>query len=263
MKKLSVLVVAHNEEAILADCLDRLTFADELIIVLDKCTDGTRDIALKYTDEANLIEGSWDLEGPRRNIGIAACSGDWVLEIDADEHVPAELADEIRHVMQTSISDYHNIPVDNYIAGKLVRYGWGASFGVSSTPRLFRAHAKKWGEQRIHPSLMWVGRDGKPAVKGPVLKYRLDHFVDTGVSDMILRLDRYATARAADLRDSGNVGTLLNNVRRLFSRFIKCYIGRKGYKEGGWGLLIALCAGLFPLLSYLKATLEDGSSPKR
>jgi hypothetical protein len=46
-------------------------------------------------------------------------------------------------------------------------------------------------------------------------------------------------------------------VRRLFSRFFKCYVSRKGYREGGYGLLIALLAGLYPLVSHLKAKLED------
>ena len=38
--QLSALVVAYNEEARLAACLDGLTFADETVVVLDKCTDG-------------------------------------------------------------------------------------------------------------------------------------------------------------------------------------------------------------------------------
>ena len=43
-----------------------------------------------------------------------------------------------------------------------------------------------------------------------------------------------------------------------FSRFVKCYVMRRGYREGGYGFLIALFAGLYPLLSYLKARYEDG-----
>ncbi|MEC8164081.1 MAG: glycosyltransferase family 2 protein, partial [Pseudomonadota bacterium] len=46
-------------------------------------------------------------------------------------------------------------------------------------------------------------------------------------------------------------------IRRIFSRFYKCYVGRKGYREGKYGFLIALFAGLYPILSYLKANLED------
>jgi len=77
--------------------------------------------------------------------------------------------------------------------------------------------------------------------------------VDRDISDMIKRLNSYSTARANDLIDSGDIGSMANNVRRFFSRFFKCYVSRKGYREGGLGLLIAICAGLFPLLSYIKA----------
>ncbi len=257
MTTLSALVVVHNEEAILAACLEKLSFADELVVVLDKCTDGSRGIALRFTDEAHLVEGSWEVEGPRRNAGLAACAGDWVVEVDADEHIPPALAAEIRAVIETSDADYHDLPLDNYVGGHRVRYGWGASFGTSAVPRLSRKGAKVWGEQRVHPALSWRGRDGGKAVKGPTLANRIDHYVDASISDMLRRLDRYSTSRARDLRESGNPGSLANNVRRFFSRFYKCYVGRKGYREGKWGFLIALCAGLYPLLSYLKATLED------
>jgi hypothetical protein len=73
---------------------------------------------------------------------------------------------------------------------------------------------------------------------------------------MIRRLDRYTSARARDLRDQGVPETLGRNIARFFGRFYKCYVRRKGYREGLWGFLIALMAGLYPLLSYLKARLE-------
>lgn len=246
--KLSAVVSVRNEERQLADCLDRLRFADEIVVVLDRCNDGSKAIATKFTDR--IVEGAWDLEGDRRNAAIAACRGEWVLEVDADERVPQGLAEEIRRTVDTSAFDWHEIPVDNYIGGKLVRWGWGASYGKAAYPGLFRKGAKTWGRQRVHPSLKWNGR------KGPMLVHRLDHFVDRNVSDMIRRLDSYSTARAKDLRDAGNVGSTSNNVRRLFSRFFKCYVLRKGWREGGYGFLIALFAGLYPLLSHLKAKLE-------
>lgn len=247
--KLSAVVSIHNEEARLAACLERLGFADELVVVLDRCTDASRDIAARFTDR--LVDGGWDIEGDRRNAAIAACSGEWILEVDADEHVPPALADEIRNVIATTTCDWHEIPVDNYIGGRLVRYGWGASYGKAAYPGLFRKGVKTWGRQRVHPSLAWRGQ------KGPMLKNRIDHHVDRNISDMIRRLDSYSTARAKDLRESGEIGSLANNIRRLFSRFFKCYVLRKGYRESGYGLLIALFAGLYPLLSHLKARLES------
>ncbi len=60
---LSALVVAHNEEDRIADCLDRLAFADEIVVVLDDCSDGTKTIAARYT--GRLVEGSWEFEGDR------------------------------------------------------------------------------------------------------------------------------------------------------------------------------------------------------
>jgi len=247
--RLSALVVAHNEENRLDACLERLSFADETVVVLDKCTDASKSIAEKYTGQ--LLEGSWDIEGERRNAGLAACRGDWILEVDSDEWVSDELAQEVRHLIETTSFDWHEVPIDNYIGDRLVRYGWGGSFGTSSVPRLSRRGVKVWGAQSVHPSLTWNG------TKGPRLQGCLIHHVDRDISDTIRRLDSYTTAKAKDMRASGNIGSTANNVRRLFSRFFKCYVLRKGYREGGYGLLIALCAGLYPLLSHLKAKLED------
>ncbi|MBL6957820.1 MAG: glycosyltransferase family 2 protein [Rhodospirillales bacterium] len=246
---LSAVVSIHNEDKQLAECLECLRFADELVVVLDKCTDDSQVIAESYTNR--LVDGAWEIEGDRRNAAIEACRGDWILEVDADERVGPELAGEIRAVIGNTSFDWHEIPVDNYIGGKLVRWGWGASYGKAAYPGLFKKGAKVWGRQRVHPRLTWTGR------KGPMLTNRLEHYVDRNISDMIRRLDSYSTARARDLRDSGEIGTMANNLRRLFSRFIKCYVLRKGYREGGYGFLIALFAGLFPLLSHLKAKLED------
>lgn len=245
---LSVLVVAHNEAAQLADCLEALGFADELVVVLDKCTDGSKAIAEGFG--AHLVEGAWEIEGHRRNAGLDACRGGWVLEVDADERASEALGAEIKAAIQGLGSGYFLLPFDNYIGGRLVRYGWGGSWGVSAAPRLSARGAKRWGEQRIHPSL---------TLNGPRrwLKTPIRHNVDKNISDMLQRLDRYTTARAADLRASGDIGGLGGNIRRMFSRFGKCYLSRKGYREGAYGFLIALMAGLYPILSHLKARLES------
>jgi glycosyltransferase involved in cell wall biosynthesis len=247
--RLSALVVARNEAAQLAECLSRLTFADELVVVLDRCEDGSADIAREFT--ARIIEGAWEREGPRRNTGIAACRGEWILEVDADERVGPDLAAEIGAVVASSTAAWHLIPVDNYVGDRLVRWGWGASFGRGAYAGLFRRGGKRWGDQRVHPAVALSG------VQGPTLGARLEHHVDRNISDMLLRLDRYTSLRAQDLRESGDIGTFGHNLRRILSRFWKCYVARRGYREGAWGFLIALCAALYPILSYLKARLES------
>ena len=247
--KLSAVISVHNEGSQLAECLKTLEFADEIVVLLDKCTDDSEVVARKFTNR--IVPGAWPKEGARRNAGIEACTGDWVFEIDADERVPEALSREIRHVVETSSADWHEVPVDNYIGERLIRWGWGASFGKAAYPGLFRRGVKVWGDQRVHPNLSWSGR------KGAMLENRLVHYLDRNISDMIMRLDSYSSARARDIRDSGQIGTTANNLRRFFSRFIKCYFFRKGYREGGFGLVIAICAGLYPLLAHLKAKLEN------
>lgn len=246
---LSALVVAHNEEQRLATCLERLRFADEIVVVLDKCTDASKAIASRFT--RRLVEGDWEYQGDRRNRALRECHGDWILEVDADEQVSDELAAEIRRTIETSNADWHLIPFNNYVGTRLIKHGWGGSFGVGAAARLFRKGSKTYHRQRVHVRLALSGQ------QGPALKHCFDHFVDDDISDMIRRLDRYTTQRAKDLRESPHPESLRRNLRRILSRFFKCYVSRKGYREGAYGFLIALFAGLYPILSYLKATLED------
>jgi hypothetical protein len=133
-----------------------------------------------------------------------------------------------------------------------VRCGWGASFGRSAHAALFRKGAKIWGDERVHPRVTLTGAEG-PRLATPIV-----HFVDPDISAMLRRLDRYSTLRAEDLREAGDIGGYGRNLRRIASRFWKCYIARRGWREGQWGFLIALCAALYPILSYLKARLEPG-----
>ncbi|MDG2520403.1 glycosyltransferase family 2 protein [Caulobacter segnis] len=245
---LSAVVCAHNEEARLEACLRRLAFADEIVVLLDRCTDGSQAIAERLANK--VVIGAFPLEGPRRAAAVAAASGAWILEVDADEAISPALAEEIRQrVAAPGQADYFQIPVDNYVGRRLVRYGWGGSFGTSSVSRLFRAGIKTWGDEQVHPTTRFAG------VRGPSLTNPLEHDVDRDVTDMLHRFDRYTALRAQDLavRPKGGV---LSNLFRAVRRFWKCYVSRKGYREGDWGFLIALLAALYPLVSTLRARLE-------
>jgi len=246
-KLISALVVAHNEEQNLSECLQSLNFADEIVVVLDKCTDNSRSIALQYTD--HIIEGRWDIEGERRNTGIDACSGDWILEVDADERVSAELAQEVMQNIQAYSDGFFQIPFHNYIGNRLVRYGWGAYIGTSSKACLFSKGSKRWGDQTIHPDITL------PEFRGR-LQHAMTHYIDESIPDLLRRFDRYSTAMASDPYHVNKLGGFIRNLLRVPARFYKCFIRRRGYKEGYYGFLIALLAGLLPLTSYIKSKLR-------
>ena len=253
MATLSVVLCVHNEESVLDACLQRLTFADEVVVLLDRCTDGSEAIARRYADL--VIGGDFPLEGPRRATAAAAARGDWILELDADENVPPALAAEVRALVDSApAADYFQVPVDNYVGGRLIRHGWGGSFGTTSVARLFRRGTKAWGLEHVHPTVRFQGREGVS------LRHGIVHYVDTDIGDMMRRLERYTALRAADLTVHPR-GGVAANLFRAVRRFYKCYVARKGYREGDWGVLIALMAALYPLISTLRARLEaDGGA---
>ena len=248
MAKLSVVLCVHNEERRLGRCLDALGFADEIVVVLDRCTDRSEAIAEAYG--AVLINGIFPLEGPRRAAGQQAASGDWILELDADEIVTPDLAGQVLGALDDPAIGWRKVPVDNYVGERLIRHGWGGAFGTTLAARLYRRGVKRGGGERVHPGVTF------DAAQGPSLTAGLRHQFGENVSDVIARLDRYTGLKAQDLREHGGKTGVADNARRGLQRFLKCYFKRGGWREGGWGLLISLMAGLYPLISALRVQLE-------
>src|SRR4051794_34509164 len=102
--RLSVVLCVRNEEHRLGRCLEALSFADEVVVVLDRCTDRSR--AIGEAHGAVLIPGVFPLEGQRRAAGQQAAGGDWILELDADEIVGPALAQEIRAALACGGCDW-------------------------------------------------------------------------------------------------------------------------------------------------------------
>ncbi len=250
MVTLSAFVCAHNEESRIAGCLERLSFCDEIVVVADRCTDRTEMIARRLG--ARVVSGIFPLEGDRLAVGAAACSGDWILEIDADETVGPALAREITDLLSRSPpGDWFSLPVDNYIGERLVRFGWEGSFGASAVTRLYRRGVKAWGRERIHPTVRFIG------ARGESLRNALRRVVDENISGFLLRLDRQSRLRAEDFAERGERMRLRPTLFASLRRLQKSYVANRGFREGEWGLLIAVVAAAYPLISLLHARLES------
>lgn len=245
MSKLSALVVAHNEEERLDDCLARLGFADEVVVVLDRCTDASKDIAERHG--AKTIEGAWPIESVRRHAGIEACAGPWILEVDADEWIEPSLADEITAAVGVDAADFHFMPILNHVGERWVRYGWMAALAPDLKGALFRKGHKTWGMERVHPGVSFSGTRGVDLTNG------IRHNFVADVSELIERLNRNTTLKAEELSENGERVKTRSMARKALSRFWKCYVARKGYREGGVGLAISILSALYPLVAHLKA----------
>jgi hypothetical protein len=139
----------------------------------------------------------------------------------------------------------------NHIGSRLVRYGWGAYNGVAAKPVLFRKGVKRVLGGRVHPRIELNGRRR-------TLENSMLHFVDRDFSDLFARLNRYTDLAALDARDAGRPPNVAQAFRRFWSRGWKSYVARRGYREGAYGVALALFSALYPLLIELKlATLGD------
>lgn len=244
--KLSALVCAHNDEARLADCLRRLGFCDEIVVVADRCTDRSQEIARQFG--ARVVDGIFPLESQRKTAGVSACLGEWVLEVEADEHVEPALAYEIRAAIHGRPGgDWFDLPVDNFVGETLVRRGWGAGLGDVMAPRLYRRRIKRWKAGRVGPAAVLDGRFAG------ALETSLNRHADPDVGHLMARLNRQTALRAQDIADTGAGGDLFSDTIKGVGRFWTCYVWRQGLREGELGFLIALMAGLDAVLSGMRA----------
>ncbi len=253
MKKISAVIVAHNEEKKIRDCLRSIDFVDEIVVVLDRCSDNTKQITLEF--KAKIIEGSWELEGVRRNIALSSASCEWILEIDCDERVSDELKNEILQVINNSDKCCYNVGIANYIGKRWVKYGWLRTIGVLKRNSLSYRGLKKYDEDKlVHPTYNFEGKVGD-------LKHYLIHLVDDDIADLLARFNRYTNWKAKDIISKNKK---LPNLLQLFLsvkwRFCKSYFFKKGYKEGVLGLLIALLCAMYPLVAYLKVKEKNNEN---
>lgn len=244
--RLSALVCVQNQDARLAECLRGLSFCDEIVVVADRCTDRSLEIARRAG--AVTVAGIFPLENQRKQAGLAACTGDWILEIEADERVDSALAWEIRATLKMGAhGDHFEIPVHNYLGESAIRQGWTGGLGEMSAVRLYRPGVKQWQPRRRDPGQVVGGRSAG-ALKGAIRRT-----AGRDVSDLVETFNRLTALRGEDLADTRHPGALAPAVAGGVGAFCRSYLMRSGWREGGVGLFVALLSGLYPVVSHLKA----------
>ena len=143
---ISVIVAARNEEKNLPRCLEALREVGEVYVVDSSSTDATAEIAQSFG--AKLVQFDYQGGWPKKRqwaMDNLPLSYDWILLLDADEAMTAELTQEIRlAIANPAISGYY-ISLRMYFLGRLLRHG-GAGFWKLS---LFRKGKGRY-ECRLH-----------------------------------------------------------------------------------------------------------------
>lgn len=246
MVKLSALVCVQNQDTQLSDCLRKLSFCDEVVVVADRCTDRSQEIARR--NGCVVIDGIFPLESQRKAAGAAACTGDWILEIEPDELVDAHLAWEIRAVLQMrQDGDHYDLPIDNYVGETLVRDGWAGQLSARREIRLYKRGLKSWQARRLNAPSILAGRSGG-ALKGAVRR-----ILGRDTGGLVERLNRLAAIAAEDIADRKRQPWAIQSLAAGAGVFLMGFVLRGGWREGRMGLLVATLSATFPLLAQVRA----------
>jgi glycosyltransferase involved in cell wall biosynthesis len=240
MAKLSVVILTKNEESCIAQCLESVKWADEIIVVDDESTDKTVEIIKRYN--CKVFFRKMDVEGRHRNWAYAQASNGWVLSLDADETVTPDLKIEIEQAIQSDDFAAYDIPLRNFISNYWVRYGgWYPAAKV----RLFQKNRFKYEEAEVHPRVFIDGACGH-------LKKDIIHRGYPDLEHFLNSVNRQSTLEAVKWVNTGRKMTLLWAYWRALDRFFRRYLRKKSYKDGMYGFAIAYFDMLYQILSYLK-----------
>jgi glycosyltransferase involved in cell wall biosynthesis len=241
MNNLSVVVLTKNEEQRIACCLESVKWADEIIVVDDESSDQTVAIARRYTDK--IFSRKMDVEGIHRNWAYAKAKNIWVLSLDADEIATPELKEEIEEAIKNNPRENgFTIPRRNYIGDYWVRHG---GWYPSPQLKLFRKDKFRYEEVGVHPRAFMDDPCGH-------LKKDLIHYSYRNIEDFLNKLNNQTTREAQKWFAQDKPMTFLRFSYRSIDRFMRTYIGRKGYKDGIIGFVIAYFASLYQIMSYFK-----------
>jgi glycosyltransferase involved in cell wall biosynthesis len=231
MCKLSVTIIARNEEVQIGDCLESARWADEIIVVDTGSVDRTQEICHKYTP--HVYSRPWEGYAPAKNAALELGTGDMILSLDADERVSEGLRTEIAALLQQSIAelaDGYAVPRRNYLWGRWLRHG---GLYPDEQVRLFKRGKGRFTARRVHESVAIAGRVGR-------LQHAIEHHSYRGLSDVIQRLDRYTDLAALDLQDRGQPFRLRALVMHPAGRFLRNYVLKQGFRDGIPGLIMAV-----------------------
>lgn len=253
MQSLSVVVITYNEERKLRRCLDPVSWADEIIVVDSGSTDGTLEIA--ESCGGRVFQRPWSGFADQRNFGMEQARGDWILFLDADEYVTEGLDTWIRDLLRSGGDfDAYKIHRQEHFLRFPIRHG---TLNPSYQPRLLKNGKGYWtGGAHAHIEVDGHGELG-------LIHEDLYHDSHNTLSDFITRINGYTTVDAGERIQAGQRVGRLRLVFSPLGMAWKCYIVKRGYRDGFPGLLFSLCMGIYAFLRLVKVWHGETGTEER
>jgi glycosyltransferase involved in cell wall biosynthesis len=238
-------IIAFNEAEKIRDCINSVLWADEIIVADSNSTDGTTEIAKELG--AKVVHISFNGYGALRNKAVEHCSGDWIFSIDSDERCTIEVRDEIIKLIDNAPFEVYRIPRKNFFMGRWINFsGWYPNF---RQPQLFKKGKMSYTEEPVHESFI---NNSKKEIG--TLNNFIWQFPFRNTEEIIFKTNRYSTLGVLKLEEKGIRGSIFKAFLHGFWSFLKHYIFKLGFLDGGPGFVIAFGNFEGTFYRYIKLT---------
>ncbi len=237
---LSAVLITRDAAAQLEPCLASLAFADEIVVVDSGSQDATQDLASRQG--ARVIEKEWLGFGRQKQLAVESAAHDWVLCVDADERVSAELAASIHRALEAPASSIYRMARRNRFLGRWLAHGEGYP---DWSPRLFDRRRARWSDDTVHEKVLYTETPG--TLEGDLL-----HESAATLSGYLDKQNRYTTLAAEQLLAQGRHAGVLQLVASPLLRFFKFYLLRLGFLDGLPGLVHISIGCMNSYMKYAK-----------
>ncbi|MBN1870609.1 MAG: glycosyltransferase family 2 protein [Candidatus Omnitrophica bacterium] len=237
----TVVILAKNEQANIEACLKSVCgWADEIIVIDDESADNTAKLASRYADR--VIVKKMENEGRHRNWAYAQARNEWVFSLDADEVLTHGLRQEVREAIAKEDNESLSVPMKTFIGRHWVRYG---GWYPANKMRIFMKSKQWYEEVEVHPRVA-------NCVTCGVLTKDLIHKGYPDFEHFLASLNRQTTLEARKWIQTGRHMSFGKAAWRTIDRFPRIFFGKRGYKDGFIGFMVAFFASLYQIVSYAK-----------
>ena len=243
--KISVYIIAFNEVEKIRDCINSVLWADEIILADSHSTDGTSEIAMEMG--AKVIHIPFNGYGDLRNQAISHCTGEWIFSLDSDERCTIEVRDEIILLIDNAPLDIYRVPRKNFFMGRWIKYsGWYPNF---RQPQLFKNGKMSYKMEPVHEG--FINQSNKEI--GTINNF-IWQFPFKNIEELMDKANRYSSLGVKKLHKKGVNGSVFKAFLHGFWSFIKHYIFKLGFLDGGPGFVIAFGNFEGTFYRYIKLT---------
>jgi glycosyltransferase involved in cell wall biosynthesis len=247
MTNISVAIATYNEENTIKTCLDSVAhWCTEIIMVDGESTDRTVAIAKKFGVKVYSAPNQ-PMFHKNKQMAIDRCTGDWILQLDADEVVPKELAEEIKKTLRkkTDINGYY-FPRKNLFLGRyLTKGGQYPDYNL----RLYKKGKGKLPCKSVHEQAIVTGKTG-------YLVTALLHNSYPDFSHYLSHFNRYTSIFADELVEEKETVTFISGLKYIFITpvcwFLLTYLRHRGYVDGFTGFVFSFFSALRFPVAYVK-----------